>query len=91
MSSVQVSSLTDLPGPLFGKVLPACTYAVFTANLGLPGLKVAFMLAYDTWIPNSNYEVAYSFDFELYDDDRFQGGGPNGEIDVYIPIKEKGK
>jgi hypothetical protein len=34
------------------------------------------------------YEVAYPFDFELYDDDRFHDDA-NSEIDVYIPIKEK--
>ena len=89
MPAVEVSDLSDLPGGLFGKVLPACTYAVFTAKHGLASIPEAFMAGYDAWIPNSRYEVAYPFDFELYDDDRFHGDGPNEEIDVYIPIKEK--
>ena len=41
----------DLPGTLFGKILPACTYAVFTAKYGLAGLQT-FMDAYDRWIPD---------------------------------------
>jgi AraC family transcriptional regulator len=89
MPSVQVNDLTDLPGMLFGKTLPACTYAVFTAQHGLPSIPDAFMEAYQKWIPNSDYEIAYPFDFELYDDDRFQGGGPEGEIDIYIPVRKK--
>lgn len=89
MPAVQVSDLSDLPGQLFGKILPASKYVVFTARHGLASIHEAFMYAYGSWIPNSGYEVAYPFDFELYDDDRFHGDGPNEEIDVYIPIKEK--
>ena len=89
MPAVQVHELSDLPGLLFGKILPACTYAVFTARNGLASIGETFMQGYNSWIPNSIYEVAYPFDFELYDDDRFHGDGPNEEIDVYIPIKEK--
>jgi AraC family transcriptional regulator len=89
MPAVEVNDLTDLSGLLFGKILPACTYVVFTASHGLASIHEAFMYAYGTWIPNSGYEVAYPFDFELYDDDRFHGDGPDEEIDVYIPIKEK--
>jgi AraC family transcriptional regulator len=89
MPAVEVKDLTELSGPLFGKLLPACKYAVFTASHGLDSISAAFMEGYNSWIPNSIYEVAYPYDFELYDDDRFHGDGPNEEIDVYIPIKEK--
>jgi AraC family transcriptional regulator len=89
MPAVQVSDLSQLSGTLFGKTLPACTYAVFTAKHGLASIPEAFMYVYQTWLPSSGYEVAYPFDFELYDDERFHGDGPNEEIDVYIPIKKK--
>ncbi len=91
MPSVQVSDLSNLPDLLFGKTLPACQYAVLTASHGLASIPEAFMYIYNTWLPASGYEVAYPFDFELYDDDRFHGDGPNEEIDVYIPIKAKAK
>lgn len=89
MPSVEVRDLSEIPGPLFAKILPACTYVVFTAAHGLASIPEAFMYAYDTWLPASKYEVAYPFDFELYDDERFHGDGPNEEIDVYIPIRKK--
>jgi AraC family transcriptional regulator len=89
MPAVKVSNLLDLSGLLFGKVLPACTYAVFTARHGLASIPDAFMFGYNTWIPNSSYEVAFPFDFELYDEDHFHGDGPDEVIEVYIPIKER--
>ena len=89
MPSVEVKDLTDLSGLLFGKVLPACTYAVFTASHGLASIPEAFMFGYNTWIPASDYQVAHPYDFELYEDDRFHGDSPDAEIDVYIPIKKK--
>jgi AraC family transcriptional regulator len=89
MPAVEVGSLSDLPGTLFGKILPACTYAVFTAKHGLASIPETFMDAYNQWIPGSSYQVAFPFDFELYDDARFHGDGPDDEIDVYIPVKEK--
>jgi AraC family transcriptional regulator len=89
MPAVEVSDLSELPGLLFGKILPAGKYAVLTANHGLASIHEAFMFAYDTWMPSSGYEVAYPYDFELYDDARFHGDGPDAEIDIYIPIKEK--
>lgn len=90
MPAVAVSGLNELPLALFGKLLPACTYAVFTASHGIASIHPAFMQAYGEWIPASKYEVAYPFDFELYDDDRFHGDGPDEEIDLYIPVKLKG-
>jgi AraC family transcriptional regulator len=89
MPAVEVSDLSQLTGLLFGKILPACKYAVFTASHGLASIPEAFMYGYSKWIPNSAYQVAHPFDFELYDDARFHGDDPNAEIDVYIPIKDK--
>lgn len=89
MPAVAVNDLSETPGMLFGKVLPGCSYAVVTAQHGLASIPEAFMFLYNQWIPGSKYEVAYPFDFELYEDGRFHGDGPNEEIDVYVPIREK--
>jgi AraC family transcriptional regulator len=89
MPAVAVRDLSEMPNLLFGKVLPACTYVVLTAQHGLASIPEAFMFGYNQWIPNSKYEVAHPYDFEVYDDDRFHGDGPDEEIDVYIPIREK--
>jgi predicted transcriptional regulator YdeE len=89
MPAVQVVDLSSLPGVLFGKILPACTYAVFTANQGPSSVPETSIYGYNKWLPKSDYDVAFSFDFELYDEDRYHGDGPHDEIDVYIPIKLK--
>jgi predicted transcriptional regulator YdeE len=89
MPAVEVKDLSNLTGLLFGKILPASKYAVFPAEHGLASISDTFMYGYSTWIPKAGYEVAFPYDFELYDDDRFHGDGPNEQIDVYIPIKEK--
>ena len=88
-AAVEVRDLAEMPLLLAAKVLPPSTYAVFTASHGLASIPDAFMYAYNQWIPASQYEVAYPFDFELYHDDRFHGDGPDEQIDLYIPIREK--
>jgi AraC family transcriptional regulator len=89
MPCVEVRDFSELSGLLFGKTLPARTYAVFTALHGLASIPETFMYAYDQWLPASKYEATYEFDFEFYDDDRFHGDGPDEQIDLYIPVREK--
>jgi len=86
--SYEVSSQENLPGLLFAKTLPAARYAVFTSKGGLATLHDTFMFAYDQWLPSSEYEVAYPFDFEYYGE-AFKGDAPGSEIDIYIPVKKK--
>jgi AraC family transcriptional regulator len=87
MPSVEVNDLSETPASLFARVLPACTYAVFTASGGIEKAIETFSDAYERWLPNSIYEIAHPYDFELFDDDRFLHGA--AEIDICIPIKEK--
>jgi AraC family transcriptional regulator len=89
MACGEVADLDDLPLPMVGKRIPACTYAVFTVTGGLKNLAAGFQYAYDTWLPQSTYQVAYHFDFELYQDGRYKGDEDDSEIDIYIPVKPK--
>ncbi len=88
--SVEVSSLADLPVPsgLFAKTLPAAKYAVFHVKGGLAKIGEVFRYAYDEWLPASQYEAAYPYDFESYGED-FKGDVDESEMDVYIPVKPK--
>ncbi len=86
--SVAVSDLAEIPDILFGKILPAATYAVFTVKGGLDKIPETFRYAYDQWLPASKYEMGYAFDFELYDE-RFKGREPDSELDLYLPVKLK--
>ena len=86
MAADPVDNLDSVPIRMVAKRLPASTYAVFTVKGGLKKLGEGFRYAYDTWLPNSGYQVAHPFDFELYQDGRFKGDEEDSEIDIYIPV-----
>ncbi len=87
-AAIAVSDLEEIPDILFGKMLPAAKYAVFTVKGGVAKINEVFQYAYKEWLPASGYEAAYPFDFERYDE-RYKGSVPDSEIDLYIPIKPK--
>jgi DNA gyrase inhibitor GyrI len=88
-ASVEVSKFDDLPLGLFGMALPASKYAVFTVKGDLSNIGKMFRYAYDEWLPKSNYQSAFPFDFEYYDA-RFRHDKPeSSEIDIYLPIKRR--
>ena len=89
MACVETKNLDAIPISMVGKRLPACTYAVFTIKGGVKKLGEGFRYAYDTWLPNSSYQIAHPFDFEVYEEGRFKGDEEDSEIDIYIPIKLK--
>ena len=90
MAAVETTNLDEIPLEMVGKRLPASKYAVFTVTGGLKNIGSMFGYAYVTWLPSSDYEIAYPYDFEFYDEERFKGGqSEDSEIDLYIPIKEK--
>jgi AraC family transcriptional regulator len=89
MVGVEVHQIEDLPAPIFAKVLPAGSYAVFTLQgeqmTGNWGEAI-----YEEWLPASAYEDAYSCTIERYDGDRFKGwGDPGSEVEIWVPIKPK--
>ncbi|MGE5591523.1 MAG: AraC family transcriptional regulator [Bacillota bacterium] len=84
-----ISRIGEIPMEMVAKTVPAHTYAVFTHRGPIATLHDTYAQAYGTWLPNSGYEPAATFDFEYYDD-RFTGvDDPASELDIYIPIKRK--
>jgi AraC family transcriptional regulator len=88
----EVDKLENIPPELVVKVLPACTYAVFT----LQGKEITSNWGdeiYKKWLPNSGYEEAYKITIEFYDNIRFKGMEGSlleeSELDVLFPIKKK--
>lgn len=73
LACMEVTDLDDIPVDMVGKTLPANTYAVFTHHGSLGGgsekLAATYRHIYGTWLPNSGYELAASYDFEAYDED----------------------
>lgn len=90
MACGEVADLSNVPASMVGKVIPAHKYAVFTSRGTLDALHKTFQYAYREWLPKSKYEIAEWYDFEYYDE-RFKGmGKPDSEIDIYIPVHDKG-
>jgi len=89
MVGVEVSEIADLPLPIFAKVLPAGSYAVFTLR-GEEMVKDWGKAIYKEWLPASEYEEALQITLEKYDEDRFRGWGePDSEVEIWVPVKAK--
>lgn len=88
LASVEVTSLEQIPEGMKGHEIKAGNYAVFTHKGPLQNLMETYNLIYGKWIPEANLKTIGGGDFELYDDDRFDPGSPNSEVDIYVRIGE---
>lgn len=84
---MEVEKLEDVPIQLVAKILPPSTYAVFTFQ-GEQITSDWHRYIYQEWMPDSGYEVAHRFSFQLYDE-RFKGleNLDESELDVYVAVK----
>ena len=78
-----VEQVEDLPEGMGSWDVPAATYAAFTCTL--PTMPEAYKYAYETWLPESGYQRAHAYEFELYDE-AFDNQNPDSEFAFYIPI-----
>jgi AraC family transcriptional regulator len=69
MIGVEVNSLEQIPDNMVGRRIPEARYAVFTAK-GPVVRSVQDMIRYiyGEWLPKSEYTLAETPDFELYDE-----------------------
>jgi len=79
-----VSSGEEIPEGMVRFDVPGGKYAVFRTTL--PRLGETFTHAYRTWVPQSDYELAGTPDFEEYGE-AFDPNNPESEFDVYVPIR----
>ena len=84
---MEVDKLEDVPVQMLIKILPPTKYAVFT----LTGQEITSdwpRAIYHEWMPESAYQEAHRYSFQLYDQ-RFKGLENLNEstLDVYIPVK----
>lgn len=80
LTAVAVTDLESVPIRLFGKQLPAATYAVFEVIGGTKNIGPTFRYIYNEWLPNSEYRAAYPYNFERYE---------GGEVAIYIPVRPR--
>jgi AraC family transcriptional regulator len=88
-AGMEVEELEDVPVEVLVKILPPTKYAVFTfegqqINSDWP------RMIYQEWLPNSEYQEAYKYNFQRYDQ-RFKGIDNLDEsvMEVHVPIKKR--
>ncbi len=86
IAGLEVENFDEIPKGMVTYVIPAAKYAVFTHVGTLDTLNHTYFKIHTEWFPESEYEVDYKPEFELYDE-RFKFGEADSELDVYIPIK----
>jgi len=76
-----------IPQGMVSMNIPACLCAVFTHRGSLDNLSETYDYIYNTWLEESDYELAEEDEIEWYDS-RFKFGNPESEMDIHIPIKK---
>jgi len=56
LASTEVSSISNIPKGMEARIIPACTYAVFTHKSLFEKNIHTFSYVYGTWFPNSGYQ-----------------------------------
>ncbi len=85
---IEVEKVAELPTELFVKTLPAGECIRYTHQFNEGDYGDAFIAVYD-WIARSEYQPAYPFDVQCYDE-RFKDGlDPGSEIDILVPVVRK--
>ncbi len=82
-----VSQVGVVPEGFVVREIPAHTYAVFAHKGSLAGLGKTYEFIYETWLPQSGYQVAAKLDFEYYDQD-FKNFEPDSIFYIYVPIEK---
>ncbi|MCB2209343.1 MerR family transcriptional regulator [bacterium] len=81
-----VSEAKDVPDGFVVRKVPPHTYAVFAHKGDIQGLEKTYEYIYETWLPQSGYELAEKIDFEYYGKD-FKDFAPDSVFYIYLPIK----
>ncbi|MFX0170340.1 MAG: GyrI-like domain-containing protein [Candidatus Hodarchaeota archaeon] len=83
---VEVDNVEEVPLEMFAKILSKTKYVFFTTTMENKFERGGYI--YKKWLPENNYEQAFPYVIQLYDNRRYKGlEDPNSEIDWFIPIK----
>ncbi len=86
VAGLPVTKDEDVPEGFVVRHVPEQTYAVFAHKGDMAGLSKTYEYIYETWLPQSGYELAQQMDFEYYNED-FKNFAPDSVFYIYIPIK----
>jgi len=87
VACVAVEGTPDIPVGMVMREIPAYKYAVFTHHGSLKTLHDTYQYIYNTWLPQSGYELDGKFDMEVYDDDFNMDDWVNSKFYIYVAIK----
>ena len=85
LAGFQVKPGSSLPDNMEIWDVPEQTYAVFPTTLKT--LHETYQYAFQTWLPQSEYQHSKGPDFEFYDDDFDPAKGTG--LTIYIPVTKK--
>ncbi|MBW6513185.1 MAG: GyrI-like domain-containing protein [Candidatus Syntrophosphaera sp.] len=88
LAGVEVTELKDVPAGMESLLIPASDHAVFEHLGTLENLQQTYHFIYNQWLPQSEYVMLGSQDFELYDQ-RFKYGLPDSVMEIWIPVSKK--
>ncbi|MDF2672298.1 MAG: AraC family transcriptional regulator [Clostridiales bacterium] len=82
----EVNNICIVPNGMVSKTIPASKYATFKIKGQFPELLInAWRYIYNTWLPNSGYELTDKADIEELNLSRISMDIP--EVTIYLPIK----
>lgn len=85
VAGLPVSKADQVPEGFVVREVPEYTYAVFAHKGDLPSLSKTYEYIYESWLPQSGYQLAAKIDFEYYDQD-FKDFAPDSVFYIYVPI-----
>lgn len=85
---IAVATHAPAPEGMWEEEVPACTWAVFSANGPMPGaMEELQKRIVSEWLPDSGYEWAQAPDVELY---LSRPGEAENRFQVWLPVVKKG-
>jgi predicted transcriptional regulator YdeE/DNA-binding transcriptional MerR regulator len=82
-----VTKAEDMPQGFVVRHVPEYTYAIFAHKGDLKSLGKTYEYIYESWLPQSGFQLADKIDFEYYDKD-FKDFAPDSVFYIYLPIKK---
>lgn len=85
MAGIEVDAVDEIPEGMEVWTLDHADYAVFKHVGDVTLIGETYKKIYGEWFPESGYEVAHTYDYELYTED-FKPGFPDSVTYIYVPI-----
>lgn len=86
LASVEVTALENIPTGMEARQIPESDHAVFEHHGSLDTLQQTYHEIYNKWLPNSEFRMAGTQDFEYYDQ-RFKYGQTDSVLEIWIPVQ----